>query len=154
MKGELGITKRGEKMKLKASILALMMFAIVAMPVMAQMMDEQAGKGIVWMNFPVMFAIDIIIIIAAIFAIYLGQQMLSKELKSVFMYVFIGMALIALNYLIDLFSMLTNNMDLMGLIFFDLSWVLNATAFVLFVVGFYKMNTLFKKIAKPHLNDK
>ena len=141
-------------MKLKASILALMMFAIVAMPVMAQMMDEQAGKGIVWMNFPVMFAIDIIIIIAAIFAIYLGQQMLSKELKSVFMYVFIGMALIALNYLIDLFSMLTNNMDLMGLIFFDLSWVLNATAFVLFVVGFYKMNTLFKKIAKPHLNDK
>jgi hypothetical protein len=140
-------------MKKTALIFALAAM-LVAMPVLAQTMSEQhLSKGIIWMNFPLMYAIDIIILGSAIFAIYIGQRMLSGELKSSFMYIFIGMMLIALHYLLDLYAMLTNNMAMMTFVYMDLFWVLNVMAFILFVIGFYKMNALFKKIAKSHLNE-
>ena len=135
-----------KKLHKSVFILASALFVIPA--VTAQMTEECMGRHLIWSNFPLMYALDIIIITAAIFAVYIGQRMLSHELKSVFMYIFIGMMLIALHYLLDLFSMLTNNMALMEFVYMDLFWVLNTIAFILFVVGFYKMNKLFKKIAK------
>ena len=127
----------------------VLFIAIFVIPlVTAQMTEDCMGKHIIWSNFPLMYALDIIIIIAAIFAVYIGQQMLSRELKSVFMYIFVGMMLIALHYLLDLYAMLTNNMVMMTFVYMDLFWVLNVMAFILFVMGFYKMNALFRKIAK------
>ena len=140
-------------MKKTALIFALAAM-LVAMPVLAQTMSEQhLSKGIIWMNFPLMYAIDIIILGSAIFAIYIGQRMLSGELKSSFMYIFIGMMLIALNYLLDLIIMVTNKIDWMEQLHLEVFWALNMIAFIFFTIGFYKMNSLFKKIQKSHLNE-
>ncbi len=140
-------------MKKTALIFALAAM-LVAMPVLAQTMSEQhLSKGIIWMNFPLMYAIDIIILGSAIFAIYIGQRMLSGELKSSFMYLFIGMMLIALNYLLDLIIMVTNKIDWMEQLHLEVFWALNMIAFIFFTIGFYKMNSLFKKIQKSHLNE-
>ena len=140
-------------MKKTALIFALAAM-LVAMPVLAQTMSEQhLSKGIIWMNFPLMYAIDIIILGSAIFAIYIGQRMLSGELKSSFMYIFIGMMLIALNYLLDLIIMVTNKIDWMEQLHLEVFWALNMIAFIFFTIGFYKINSLFKKIQKSHLNE-
>ena len=140
-------------MKHKSIFIVLCALFVVAMPSMAQMPKECMERHFIWSNFPLMYALDIAIIAAAVIAVYLGQRMLSSELKSVFMYIFAGMMLIALHYLLDLFSMLTNNMALMEFAYMDLFWILNIIAFILFVIGFYKMNMLFKKITK-HSNER
>lgn len=131
------------------------MLVIAAMPAMAQMMNEprHLEKGFIWNNIPIMYAIDIIIIIAAIFAVYIGQHMLSGELKSNFMYIFIGMMLIALNYLLDLVIMTANKMEYMETLHLELFWILNMIAFIFFTIGFYKMDRLFHKITKSRLNE-
>ncbi len=143
-------------MSKNSSLIFLIIFVMLlaAANVTAVQMEDVSAKHIVWGNMPIMYFIDFVIIASAIFAIYTGQHMLSGELKSAFMYIFAGIGLISIGYILDLYAMATGNIALMDFIHLDLIWVINAIAFISIVAGFHKMDKLFHKITQSHLNKK
>jgi len=136
-------------------IFAFLIIGIMfVVPVLAEMNDmgtedmgESSYPDFIWGSKPIMYFIDILIIVLGVVAVYLGTQMLAGELKGAFIYVFTGVIIIAFGYLLDAFSMIINNMVLMTFIHHNIIWILNAVAFILITFGFYKMNKLFKGVA-------
>lgn len=122
-------------------------FILLTSPIIAEM-EVSKTSHVIWGNVPVMYIIDLIIIVSSIGAIYYGSMLLGSELKSAFNFIFIGVLLIALVYLADLFSMITDNMMMMEFIHLDLLWVINAVCFIMFLIGFYNLNKIFAKVVK------
>ncbi len=129
--------------------LSALFFIFLAFPAMAAMEAERTH--FIWGNFPVMFGIDIVIVVSAIAAVYYGSKLLGGELKGAFNFVFAGVILISLAYLLDIFAMITNNMDLMEFIHLDLLWIINAISFISITIGFYKMHLIFAELQSKRL---
>jgi hypothetical protein len=135
-----------EKKNLAAIFAILVSLPALASPVFADTM-QSTYPHFIWGNFPAMYLIDIAILVFAGFAVYFGSRLLAGKLKSSFNYVFLGVLLIALNYLIDFAVMTIGDMELMDFVHLDIFWIINGAAFVLLAVGFYRMNKVFKKVA-------
>ena len=100
--------------KAKLSFLVIIALSLFAVQAFAQMkgMENPAGIESPYPNFifghkPIMYLIDIYIIIIAGIAIYYGSNMMSGELKSAFSYIFAGIIIISINYLLELSSMIS-----------------------------------------------
>jgi len=110
---------------------------------------EMMYTDFIWANLPVMYAIDALIITTALLALYFGLQvrkMILGKLQNSFVFILIGVQFIAVNYLLDAYSMVMGNMPLMMYFHHNIFWVLNAIGFVLVTVGFYQMREAFKAV--------
>jgi hypothetical protein len=108
-----------------------------------------AYTNFIWMNIPLMYFIDIVIITSAIFALVvvfeLRKIILGKFQKSILL-ILSGILLIALNYLMDAFAMLIGNMPLMIYLHHNIFWLTTGVGFMFITIGFYTMREVIREL--------
>jgi len=133
-------------MKLILSTIALTLINSIPLYVYAEgmQMADNSYKDFIWNNIPLMYAVDIFIIIIALTVIYSWTR-IGGSMRKAFSYMFVGILLVAANYALDLYAMAIGNMPLMMFFHHNVFWVLNALAFVLMAFSAYKINKLFNQ---------
>ena len=138
-------------MNKKINLLFLILSIAAIVPVMAA---EEMGKvpyeHFVWNSMALMYFFDIAVILLALFclsALYSVYNSLAGELKTAYTYLLVGIVPIALFHMIDLISMITNNMDFMEYLHLNVDWTITLIALISISVAFYKIKIAIQKVS-------
>ena len=137
-----------KKINLLFLILAIAAFAPA---IAAEEMGKSPYEHFVWNSKPLMYFFDTAVILLALyclFALYSVYNSLAGELKTAYTYLLVGIAPIALFHMIDLISMITNNMNLMNYLHLNVDWIVTLAALTAISLAFYKIKSAIQKVSQ------